>query len=164
MDKIDWQGIRAAAVQLGVREAARRAGADLPPIEQNRFVERVLKRSTREGWTVEKLALIAQGNPRQSKPLSANVHSGSSVMQNALAEHSTRSRLGLAKATTKASEHLAELPPQLILAQAGRMRDVAATAGNVHNWNADQRPGSPLNLQVLSQQTVISIGEKDLHP
>ncbi len=48
---IDWPGIRAAAVALNsVRDAAMRAASQLPPIEQQRFVERVNKRAYRERW------------------------------------------------------------------------------------------------------------------
>lgn len=65
MTDIDWPGIRAAAVTIGVREAARRAATNLPPVEANRFVERVLKRSTREGWIKEKQAATALPLPRQ---------------------------------------------------------------------------------------------------
>ena len=37
-DEIDWAGLRAAAVAIGIRKAARQAARDLPPDEQERFL------------------------------------------------------------------------------------------------------------------------------
>lgn len=81
---IDWPGIRAAAVIVGVREAARQAGADLPSLERNRFVERVLKRSAREGWIVQKAEIMSATRTNDEKAMSANVLTGAESMQNML--------------------------------------------------------------------------------
>jgi len=45
---IDWAGLRAAAVAIGIRQAARQAVRDLPSDEQERFVQRAMKRCSRE--------------------------------------------------------------------------------------------------------------------
>ena len=49
-EEIDWPGLRAAAVVIGIRAAARNASSHLPLVEQKRFVERVMKRASREKW------------------------------------------------------------------------------------------------------------------
>ena len=52
-EEIDWAGLRAAAVAIGIRKAARQAARDLPPDEQERFVQRAMKRCSREKWLVK---------------------------------------------------------------------------------------------------------------
>ena len=49
--KVNWPDLKAAATALrNVAEAARLAAANLPEYQQRRFIERVNKRATREGW------------------------------------------------------------------------------------------------------------------
>ena len=38
-EQIDWAGLRAAAIAIGIRKAARQAARDLPPDEQERFIQ-----------------------------------------------------------------------------------------------------------------------------
>jgi hypothetical protein len=52
-EEIDWPGLRAAAFVIGIRPAARQAAQDLPPDEQERFVQRAMKRCSREKWLVK---------------------------------------------------------------------------------------------------------------
>ena len=52
-EEIDWAGLRAAAVAIGIRPAARQAARDLPPDEQERFVQRAMKRCSRQKWLVK---------------------------------------------------------------------------------------------------------------
>ena len=52
-EEIDWAGIRAAAVAIGIRRAARQAARDLLPDEQERFMQRAMKRCSRERWLVK---------------------------------------------------------------------------------------------------------------
>ena len=47
-EEIDWPGLRAAAVAIWIRKAARHAARDLPPDEQERFIQRAMKRCSRE--------------------------------------------------------------------------------------------------------------------
>ena len=51
---VDWSGIRAAAVVMGVRAAARKAADNLPEHQQKRFINRVMQRCHREGWITAK--------------------------------------------------------------------------------------------------------------
>ena len=52
-EEIDWAGLRAAAVAIGIRKAARQAARNLPPDEQERFVQRAMKRCSRQKWLVK---------------------------------------------------------------------------------------------------------------
>ena len=42
VNDVDWPGLRAAAVTIGIRAAARQAGRDLPPDEQERLLRSCL--------------------------------------------------------------------------------------------------------------------------
>jgi hypothetical protein len=48
VNDVDWAGLRAAAVAIGIRPAARQAARDLPPDEQERFVQRAMKGCSRQ--------------------------------------------------------------------------------------------------------------------
>jgi len=65
---IDWPGIRATAVDVGVREAARQTAAHLPDDGRERFVFRVLKRPQREGWVVPVKAMRANDDRASAAP------------------------------------------------------------------------------------------------
>ncbi len=77
--QIDWPGIRANAVTLGIRGSARAAAANLPDNERDRFIERVMKRASREGWEVSRQkAMVSAG-------MSADVSDGNSAMAGTVA-------------------------------------------------------------------------------
>ena len=146
-EEIDWVGLRAAAVAIGVREAARRAAADLPPDEQRRFVERALKRSSREHW----LEIKAAPKPpeRNEKPMSANVRKGSDVLSEVLAEDSRETRIGLSAAARKAAETLAKMPGSKVIKHAQAHRHLTASSSVLHGWDDKGNP-IPFTLNVLN--------------
>jgi hypothetical protein len=75
-----------------------------------------------------------------------------------LHERRDTSRLQLSKYVVDASERAAQSNGNLEIA--GQVQKVAQVHESV--WPQEQQqPYSPLNLQVLSQNTVISIGKKD---
>lgn len=162
---IDWSGIRAAALVIGVREAARQAGRDLPSDEQNRFVERVMKRSSREHW-LDVLQLPAKqreaGPP--AKPQSAIVRNGSDSLAGKLREDNESTRLDLSKATRNASKSLAELPGSMVLVRSEDLRRVVSSAAQIHAWDNEQ-PGNGAfgGLRVHSQQTIINVDARASH-
>lgn len=152
-DLIDWPSIRANAVAIGVREAARQAAADLPPIEQNRFVERVMKRSTREGWIVRKTEVQAAVRLTPTlaiaKPLSAPVRTAADSMANHLADLGKQTKLGLATATKKAADTFAKRSGSDVIESAQALRHVTAAAATLHGWNEDKAGGLTLNLGIM---------------
>ena len=52
-EEIDWAGLRAAAVAIGILPAARQAAQDLPFDERERFVQRAMKRCSGQKWLVK---------------------------------------------------------------------------------------------------------------
>lgn len=136
----DWSGIRAASVTVGVREAARQAAKDLPPDEQDRFVERVMKRCSREGWLIQAQAVrTAPRTQQQAKPLSAPVRNGADSITSTLAERHSKTKLGLSAWAVTSAEHLAQLKGEEALAAHQAAVGTATVAAKV--W-PEQAPAS----------------------
>jgi len=106
---IDWPGLRAAAVAIGIRQAARQAARDLPPDEQERFAQRAMKRCSRQKWLVKSQQDTADAVAMSPTALSANARKGSDVLNEVLTEENRATRIGLSAAARKA-ETLAKMP------------------------------------------------------
>jgi len=153
---IDWAGIRANSVTLGIRGAARAAGADLPPDEQERFVERVMKRASREGWLEQtKTILMSAGvsapivtaGPKP-KPLSAEVRTGADSMAEEVKSLSNRSRLAALKTSANTLEYAAQLDPQEALMQAGDISSMTKVAAQAGSWGTEGSTQVSVNVLV----------------
>lgn len=151
-DQIDWPGIRANAVLIGVREAARQAGANLPPVEQERFVMRVLKRSTRQGWITRKLDIVSLKREAlassNAKPLSAPVLMSSDASANALAEMGKDIRHNLVKAAKTASSTFAERSGDAVIKSSAAFKDIVAGSSKLLGWEEGKNAGMSLQLGV----------------
>ncbi len=154
---IDWPGLRAAAVRIGIKPAARLAGRDLPPDELARFVERVAKRAVREGWEVKRLAVESTVStiPASSvhvggavpKKLSTAVLSGAETLSEENAENSRAGRAALLRYGAKVASHAADLDPGAGLASAPLVASVAKTLALAGDWQQqDSAPRLTLNL------------------
>jgi hypothetical protein len=151
---IDWPGIRAAAVTIGVRRAARNAARDLPPDEQIRFVDRVLQRSHREGWIRTKTAIIEQQTDAPaSKPMSSPVISGADSIAKALADDSNATKIGFSTAARKVATKIGAMKPNLDKDRAQAVRHWAGVASSVHGWQ-DEKGGDRrvmINIGILTE-------------
>jgi len=107
-EDIDWSGLRAAAVAIGIRKAARQAACDLPPDEQERFLQRAMKRCSRQKWLVKSEQDEADAIVTSPTSLSANVRKGADVLSEVLADDSRETRIGLSAAARKAAETFAK--------------------------------------------------------
>jgi hypothetical protein len=148
-EEIDWAGLRAAAVTVGIRKAARQAARDLPPDEQERFVQRAMKRCSRQKWLVKSQQDKADAVAMSPTVLSANVRNGSDVLSEILEEDSRETRLGLSAAARKAAETLAKMPGEKIIKHAQAHRHVTASSSVLHGWDKEGNP-VPFSLNVLS--------------
>lgn len=160
-ERIDWSGIRAAAVAVGVREAARQAARDLPDHEQVRFVERVMKRCQREGWMSAASSARSIAGPRETRtagadalPLSATVRNGADSMQNVLNDRHIKTRLGLSKWARGAAHEAATAQDKLSVAS-----DVAAVVKVMDRiWPQDQGvPTAVINVAIIGQDVRFGI-------
>ena len=148
---IDWPGIRAAALVLGVREAARQAAANLPDIERQRFVFRVLKRSKREGWIKAKLSSMSSVPRNSGKPMSSNVATGAHVVAIGLAELSHETRIGLAQLAKRAVDHAVKSKRALSLSSTSDLRQLTASAAQIGGWNEGEQTHQTLvNVNILN--------------
>ena len=138
---IDWPGLRAAAVAIGIRPAARQAAQDLPPHERERFVQRAMKRCSRQKWLVK--SQQDKADAISTHPLSANVRSGADVLTNALQDRKEKSALHLSKYVTDASKNLARSRGRLALSKAAA--DVVRVRAGV--WPESAQAGA-LDLSV----------------
>lgn len=152
MDKIDnsappapinWGEVRALAMVVGVREAARRMGISEAA---------TMQRSAREGWlatqearTVNKMA-VAQRSSLTAAPcqqLSAGALISSEIIQ-----LGQKTRLSLARGVSKAAETVETLSGSEILDKSGDVKAIAQTADLVHGWK-DAAPSVKIRLDVL---------------
>jgi len=148
-DEIDWPGLRAAAVAVGIRQAARQAARDLPPDEQERFVQRAMKRCSREKWLSKAQQDKADALVMSPTALSANVRKGSDVLSDVLAEDSRETRISLSAAARKAAETFANMPGTKVIKHAQAHRHMTASSSVLHSWN-DKGNQIPFTLNVLS--------------
>jgi len=148
-EEIDWPGLRAAAVAVGIRQAARQAARDLPPDEQERFVQRAMKRCSREKWLAKAQQDKADALVMSPTALSANVRKGSDVLSDVLAEDSRETRISLSAAARKAAETFANMPGTKVIKHAQAHRHMTASSSVLHSWN-DKGNQIPFTLNVLS--------------
>lgn len=113
--EIDWPGLRAAAVAVGIRKAARQAARDLPPDEQERFIQRAMKRCSRQKWLVKARQDKANAAATYPTALSATGRTGVDVLANAFSDENCAIRLNVASALCDAAEHFAEMPAETLL-------------------------------------------------
>ena len=159
VNDVDWPGLRAAAVTIGIRAAARQAGRDLPPDEQERFIQRAMKRCSREKWLVKAQQDKADAVAISARTLSANVRKGSDVLSDILAEDSRETRISLSTAARKAAETLAKMPGSKVIKHAQAHRHVTASSSLLHGWDDKGNP-IPFSLNVLNLGE-IKISESD---
>jgi hypothetical protein len=151
-EEIDWAGLRAAAVAIGIRKAARHAARDLPPDEQERFLQRAMKRCPREGWLVKARQDKADAVATSPTALSANVRKGADVLSEMLAEDNRETRMGLSAAARKAAEMFAKMPGKKVIKHAQAHRHITRSASVLHGWNKNQRPAANtlVNVEILN--------------
>ena len=146
-----WEQIKTAyASGIGLREIARNmylpAGA-------------VLARAKREGWTQQIEAAKHEAKPAQSNAITP-MQSVALTMQQRGRRHLER----MAGVSDKAVSHVETLEPSTILDRVDDVEKLDRIARRTYGLNETGGIDSPLNLNVLSQNTVISIDGKELEP
>ena len=144
-EQIDWAGLRAAAVAIGIRPAARQAARDLPPDEQERFVQRAMKRCSREKWLAKAQQDKADAVATSARTLSANVRTGADALAQALAERRDESVLHLSKYAVDAGKRLAQSKGDLKNARS--FQQIAAGRANVF---PEQAPSTAIQVNVIA--------------
>jgi hypothetical protein len=150
-EDIDWPGLRAAAVAIGIRPAARHAARDLPPHEQERFIQRAMKRCSREKWLVQSEQVKTDAVATSPTALSANVRKGADVLSEILAEDSRETRIGLSSAARNAAETFAKMPGSKVIKHAQAHRHITASSSQLHGWDEAEARGKQgiVNIAIL---------------
>jgi len=160
-EEIDWAGLRAAAVAIWIRPAARQAARDLPPDEQARFIQRAMKRCSRQKWLVKSQQDKADAFVTSPGALSADVCKGADVLSETLAEDSRETRIGLSVAVRKAAETFAKMPGSKVIKHAQAHRHMTSSASQLHGWD-DKGNRVPFTLNMLNINALeVSVGESD---
>jgi hypothetical protein len=154
--QIDWSGIRAAAIAgNNIREAARSAASNLPPVEQERFVKRVLKRAQREQWVNRAKEVKEAALAINELPMSSKVATGSDSLARTLSHRKDKSAMHLSRYVEQASKTAARSNGDLKIAQ-----DVRHVAGvRAHIWPEDQSRDS-VDVQILSIGGSVNLSAK----
>jgi hypothetical protein len=147
-EEIDWPGLRAAAVAIGIRPAARQAARNLPPDEQERFVQRAMKRCSREKWLVKHEQDKADAIATSPHALSANVRKGADVLADVLATRKGETKLHLSKYALEASQEAAEHPEKLKITR--QAKEIAQTANEVWAEESEDVTRPFINVAILN--------------
>ena len=158
---IEWGAVRALAMVVGVREAARRMQLS---------EEQVKKRCTREGWLSSPEARAAQQQSVAmrsgvSAPMPRSPMSPGNLILAEIAALGQQSRVSLARGIAKAGAHVESLSGPEILDRSGDVKAIAQTADLVHGWK-DSTPNVKIRLDVLnapSEQPVFDV-EAEVSP
>lgn len=133
----NWGALSTLAMAVGVREAARRMG-----VNENTAISR----SRREKWfsdpVVKKALVNIPRRPRASGETPAVPPPQGMTAPQAMAQEFTelgqRSRMGFARAATRAAESAAKMTGTGILDNAHEIKAMVGVASTVHRW--DEQP------------------------
>jgi hypothetical protein len=131
--KVDRESVRLLAIELGVREAARRCGLS---------EDRVRKWSSRYKW-------LEQKAPKQQEAAVTVVTSPGDVLLQSHKELGERTKTGLAQATARAAEGAAKAADPLPVSNTAHLRDLAQSAARIFGWDNNDKPGVQLNQQIV---------------
>ncbi len=126
---IDREAVRLLAIEIGVRESARKLGLN---------EDTVCSWAKRGNW-------FATPAVTYNKPVQAMQAPGD-VMLDTIAEHGARTKLGLSAYATRQAEHLAS---EGKLSDHNAFRNIAAGSSTLHGWNEAKQSAS-FTLNVLN--------------
>jgi hypothetical protein len=139
---VDRESVRLLAIELGVREAARRCGLS---------EDRVRKWSSRYKW-------LEQRAPKQQEAVVTTVTAPGDIL---LQEHKsleTKTKTALAQVTARAAEAASKAEKPIDVSSTSHLRDLAQSAARIFGWDKSDQPGVQLNQQfVISQEQLEQI-------
>lgn len=133
---VDRESVRLLAIELGVREAARRCGLS---------EDRVRKWSSRYKW-------LEQKAPKQLEATVTTVTAPGDVLLQTHKELEGRTKSGLSRATAKAADHAAEQDGAITWKESNKLRDLAASAARLFGWSDSQGPNVTNNNLIVTQE------------
>lgn len=140
---VDWDAVRAHALQHGVRPAARHFGLN---------EDSTCARSAREQWFAPARNIVS--NPTQllpitQRPIASNASKPSVAAKTALSALGDKSKLAIAKAVHKGAKAAAKLDGGAILSKSDKLKALADTGDKIHQWSG-QPTVSTLRLELVA--------------
>jgi uncharacterized protein YjcR len=135
---VNREAVRMLAIQVGVREAARRLD---------------LAESTVQSWS-EREKWFADPKKPPTMLVATNATSPAEELARELAKFENETKRGLALAARNMTAKAINAP----LKQAGNVHKVAQTAAIVHGWNTDRREGDVVEINLLSIGGNVDLG------
>lgn len=141
---ISWEAVRALAMVVGVREAARRMGIS---------EEATMKRCQREGWlsTPEAKRAVALAVAERSGITVRPQMSAGALIQQEIQQLGSSTKLSLARGIAKAGKHVEAMEGVEIVKDAQNIKAIAQTANTIHNWS-ENSPQVKIRLDLLAAQ------------
>ena len=137
---VDWEAVKAQAILVGPRQAARSFGLSEGTVTNKCF---------REGWLKALTAPVAApALPTSMQPKKVNAVKPAQAALNTVLRCSGKTRLNFAKGLVKGSREIARKDGTWIVNQAHQLKALASTAKDVFpDWaTPDQRP--LINIQI----------------
>jgi hypothetical protein len=139
--EIDHEQVRAVAVQIGVREAARQFG---------------LKEDTVKGWSREEQWLTEEQAKerriealKQEKRIEQGINPNPPTASQILSQYSGNTRLKLAQTVDKQADNLAIRDPDELVLMASTVKTVIDGAAKLHGWETGAQV--TVNFDLISE-------------
>jgi hypothetical protein len=123
---VDKEQVRAIAVQVGVREAARQCGLS---------EDTVKSWSKREGWLKEKEQIaVVQEQAIQRKRINQGLHPIAPKPADVLKKYDGQTRMGIAKGLMRGAKEVGKMKGAEVVMAAQQVSSLAKAAALVHGW------------------------------
>lgn len=142
---VDWEAVKAHAILVGVRQAARDFGITESSVKS---------RCGREGW----LAPVETGIPgvgaiapipASMKPIASNAAKPSKAARNSLSAIGDKSKLYLAKGVKNTAKALSQKKGDAAIECAGALKATVDAGSKLHGWDAAAQAVS-LRLELIA--------------
>lgn len=143
---VDWQAIRMLAVEIGVREAARRLDID---------ESTVMSRCAREGWLRDLPRSMPL--PPTQRPIASNASNPAKIQGDVLKERNGNTRLGHSLAANKLADKFAGMDGDELLQATPALLQAGRHAAQVFGWQTGSTGQQPLRLDILAGQTAVRL-------
>lgn len=153
LQPVNWPEVRALAMVVGVREAARRMGIS---------VEATMKRSQRENWlaTVEAQQAVKHAHLNRTCEKHSPRLSAASILAQELKDLGSKSRISLARGLAKGAAHVEQLDPENVLADAQNVKSLVQSTSIIHGWQ-NQSPSVSVHLAISGHDASLPTVESE---
>lgn len=152
---IDREAVRVLVVAVGCREAGRQLGIPTGTIQcwSSRYKWTEKRLAAERAITPDTPTTIAELTPEimqaQCKTPTLTASHAADTLARTLKADSEATKTNLSFATRTASESLRNRSGQWIVNNAKQLRDIAATASQIHGWDDKKEGRSPIQFNLM---------------